>query len=180
MNDRVTDMLLLAADGENGPNALWKIPIKAGTLGEVTSLPAPKGNASWGVGGIAVGKLRLHHFGGRWRTRKRRAAIHQSDRWASEFEIGTGMSTYRRAGYSPTSGDLFAACSDPKNSKADGIYRLDDVGEGNKPRCRATKIAEVSRPTALAFGPDGALYVTALGDDTKSEEGGVVVRVTDF
>jgi hypothetical protein len=55
VNDRVTDALLLAADSENGANSLWKIPIKAGTLGDATSLPVPKGYASWGVGGIAVG-----------------------------------------------------------------------------------------------------------------------------
>ena len=30
--------------------------------------------------------------------------------------------------------------------------------------CRAVKIAAVVRPTALAFAPDGALYVTAFGD----------------
>ncbi len=80
VNDRVTDALLLAADSENGPNSLWKIPIKAGTLGDAISLPAPKGNASWGVGGIAVGSsgyITLASDG----SENAVAAIHQSDRW---------------------------------------------------------------------------------------------------
>jgi hypothetical protein len=41
------------------------------------------------------------------------------------------------------------------------------------------KVADVARPSALAFGPDGALYVTAFGKPTDHESAtGVLLKLT--
>jgi hypothetical protein len=63
-----------------------------------------------------------------------------------------------------SSGDLYAldfAWSDPQ---AGGVYRIDAAEVDGRQSCRAVKIAAVERPTALAFTPDGVLYVTAFGN----------------
>jgi hypothetical protein len=45
-----------------------------------------------------------------------------------------------------------------------GIFRLEDASQPGQPAARAVKVADVPRPTAMAFAPDGALYVTADGN----------------
>jgi hypothetical protein len=180
VNDRVTDALLLATADENRMGALWKVPLKAGTLGDITPLQSAKGSDTRAtIGGIAVGNSGYITVAAEDSENAMLKFVNPID-GSSEFEIETHLSHIVGLCYAPTTGDLFAACSNPKDSKADGVYRLDDVGEKSKPRCRATRIASVAQPTAVACGPDGALYVTALGDATKSEDSGMVLRLTDF
>jgi hypothetical protein len=59
-----------------------------------------------------------------------------------------------------------------------GVFRIDAVSETPAAKCNAVKIADVVRPTALAFGPDGALYVTAFGELDKEESPGVLLKIT--
>jgi hypothetical protein len=79
--------------------------------------------------------------------------------------------------YSPITGNLYAA-SAPRDSQGQGgIFRLDDVGERGAPACKAAKIAKVDNPTALAFGPDGALWVTAIGESDTDAKRGVLMKL---
>ena len=71
--------------------------------------------------------------------------------------------------YSPTSGSLYAA------DFAGGIHRIDDASEPGRPACRTVKVADVSKPTALAFAPDGALYVVTFG---SADDDGTLEVVT--
>jgi hypothetical protein len=52
-----------------------------------------------------------------------------------------------------------------------GLFRLDAAAMGVK----ATKIAGLDKPTALAFAPDGTLYLTVVGpkkaDENAPKEG---------
>jgi DNA-binding beta-propeller fold protein YncE len=59
--------------------------------------------------------------------------------------------------YNPTTASLYAA------DFAGGIYRIDDAGWPGHPECRTVKVADVRRPTSLAFAPDGSLYVVTYG-----------------
>lgn len=81
--------------------------------------------------------------------------------------------------YSP-SGDLYAcdfAWSEPEEG---GVFRIDATTVDGVQGCRAVKIAAVTHPTALRFGPDGTLYVTALGDRTDAAKPatGVLLKIT--
>ena len=70
---------------------------------------------------------------------------------------------------SPKSGNLYVANLPSDDIGRAGVYRMDDAGEPGAPACVAVKIAEVERPTALAFGADGTLYVTSLRDSTSND-----------
>jgi hypothetical protein len=73
---------------------------------------------------------------------------------------------------------LYAANFSATNDRG-GVYRIDDAGESGKPACRAVKVAEAARPTALAFAPDGTLYVVVLGgDDNKDKDSGALLKIT--
>ena len=79
--------------------------------------------------------------------------------------------------YSPITGALYAA--DFGGSRGGGgIYRLEDASELGKPACRMVKVADMSKPTALAFAPDGALYVTTFG--TSDNDGSIEALTGDL
>lgn len=74
-----------------------------------------------------------------------------------ELAMETNLKGLVGLAYSPMSGSLYAA------DFAGGIHRIDDASKPARPACRTVKVADVSRPTALAFAPDGALYVVSFG-----------------
>ncbi len=92
------------------------------------------------------------------------------------LSLGTGLHDISGLAYSPA-GNLYALDISSHDEQAGGVYRLDDARIEGKQACRATRIASVVRPTALAFTPDGTLYVTALGPE-KNKKQGVLVKIT--
>ncbi len=181
-NDRVADALLLAAAGERGPAGLWKVAVRANTIGEIAPFDAVKESEhTAAIGGIAIANSGYIVVAGDSESGSEHHAALRflnpvDGRVALQFQ--TELPNIVGLAYNPTTGNLFAACIDPTDKAADGIYRLDDAGKRGKPACRATQIAALPRPTALAFGTDGTLYVTALGKpDEKNHNSGVLLKV---
>ncbi len=92
------------------------------------------------------------------------------------LNLPTGLSDIIALAYSP-SGQLYAADFSWHNEKAGGIYRLDDARIDGRQTCRPVKIATVVRPYALAFAPDGTLFVTAFGPG-ENEQKGQLLKIT--
>ena len=181
-NDRVADVLLTAAAGENGPAGLWKVVVRANTIGEIAPLnAATESENATAIGGIAIANSGYIVVAGDSEGGSEHHAalkfLNPMDGHVA-LQIQTELPNIVGLAYSPTTGNLYAANYAPGNKSADGIYRLDDAGERGKQACRATKIAATPRPTALAFGPDGTLYFTALGKpDEKNHNSGVLLKV---
>ena len=83
--------------------------------------------------------------------------------------------------YHPKTGLLYAtdfAWMEPKEA---GLYRIDrGAKEGNAP-IKVTKVVSLEKPTAMAFAPDGALYVTTIGapgEEETAAKTGKLVKVT--
>ena len=181
-NDRVADALLMAAAGEHGPAGLWKVAVRANTIGEIAPIDAAKESEHVAaIGGIAIANAGYIVIAA---DAESGAEHHAALKFLNPvdgrvaLQIQTELPNIVGLAYSPTTGNLYAANYAPENKSADGIYRLDDAGKSGKPACRATKIAATPRPTALAFGPDGTLYVTALGrPDEKNHNSGALLKV---
>ena len=72
--------------------------------------------------------------------------------------------------YSPKTGRLYALDSSPSKDGG-GLYRLDAAIVNNRPSVKVVKLADLDGPTALAFWPDGTLYVTTVGKSDAAAAG---------
>jgi hypothetical protein len=94
------------------------------------------------------------------------------------MELATELHDILGLAYSPRSGCLYAIDSSWKGAKNGGLFRIDAATERRAVKCSVVKIAAIVRPTALAFGPDGALYITAVGELNDESTSGVLVKVS--
>jgi glucose/arabinose dehydrogenase len=73
--------------------------------------------------------------------------------------------------YSPKTDKLYAVDFSWSDASAGGLFRL-DIEEDT---VQVTRIAKLDRPTALAFAPDGTLYVTLIGTAHQDGKPGQVI-----
>jgi len=71
--------------------------------------------------------------------------------------------------YSPKTGLLYATDFAWMKPDEGGLYRLDAEQTASGQTVKATKIASLDKPTALAFAPDGTLYITVVGPKKEDE-----------
>jgi DNA-binding beta-propeller fold protein YncE len=67
--------------------------------------------------------------------------------------------------YSPKTGLLYATDFAWMKTDEGGLFRIDASPTGVK----TTKLASLDKPTALAFAPDGTLYITVIGPKAEGE-----------
>jgi hypothetical protein len=180
LNDRVGDFLLVAAPADGASTGLVYVPVRSGTLGD--AVPARLKNVEEGfqIGGITVGTngyvtIAMNALGDPPQP-SRLAFFSPLDR-RIVMQLSTDLQRIVALAYSPKSGNLFVADSPTAGDGRAGIYRIDRVIQPNAAACTAVKIADVRNPTALAFAPDGALYVTASGG-SEGINAGALLKLT--
>ncbi len=75
----------------------------------------------------------------------------------------TGLYDIAGVAFSPKTGKLYAVDFAWMDTTQGGLFRLDMTNAGGKMTVKATKIVSLDKPSSLAFGPDGKIYVTLLG-----------------
>lgn len=84
------------------------------------------------------------------------------------LDIDTGLHDIAALTYSPK-GHLYALDFAWIDTTQGGLFRLDDDGEGG---VNPVKITAIDKPTAMAFGPDGSLYITLIGAVDEGQQVG--------
>ena len=79
------------------------------------------------------------------------------------LNLKTGLHDITGLAYSRATGRLYAVDFAWMKPTAGGLFRLDRVFVDELQACKPTAIAQLDKPTALAFGKDGELYVTVFG-----------------
>lgn len=87
----------------------------------------------------------------------------QTGKLRSNFE--TKLYDITGLAYSPKTGLLYATDFAWMKPDEGGLFRIDASTTGVK----TSKIASLDKPTALAFAPDGTLYITVIGPKGENE-----------
>jgi hypothetical protein len=180
-NDAVSDDLLLTCSG-NGAGEVRRIPLVAGTLTEVERFAGPRDEFQKDAPiAIAVGEsgyVVVGWAGSLEGPQDSRLVFYNPKNGARLMELPMKLYDIAALAYNPKSGNLYAADLAWSKPEQGGVFRIDDASEPGNARCIAVKIADLQHPSALAFGPDGALYVTAWGDTNSKQPQGVLLRIT--
>ncbi len=85
------------------------------------------------------------------------------------LNLETGLYDITGLAYSPKTGNLYATDFAWMATGEGGLFRLDGDQKYPAAAMKAVKIASLDKPTALAFAPDGTLYVTVIGPKKEDE-----------
>ena len=101
------------------------------------------------------------------------------------LELQSDLSNIIALAYHPKTNLLYALDLGSEATSKDpaiaaGLYRIDRSQTADFSRAGTTRIATLERPTAMAFAPDGTLYVTVLGAVTVKEpaKAGQLLKLT--
>jgi hypothetical protein len=181
-NDRVGDMLIMTAQAGREPAGLLQIPVRAGTLGTAARIRVAGADKNSNIRGIAVGTsghlvIASSSLSEADEANKLKFVNPVSRRVV--MQVPTELQRIVALAYSPKSGNLYAANSPATDDGRAGIYRIDGSDLPGDRACTVVRIADVPRPTALAFADDGTMYVTSLGERKSERPGeGVVLKLT--
>jgi DNA-binding beta-propeller fold protein YncE len=177
-NEFVADMLLLALRDGDGLNGVWKVPVRAGMLDTMTPLetkPAASVSVPTALAVSEQGYLLIAADDSS--SPKTRLVFINPTNGQSVLQLQTELREIAGLAYSPKSGNLYALAKAIGNESEQGLFRIDDASMLGQPGVKELKLADIPRPTSLAFAPDGALYITSLGED-GNEGQGALLKIT--
>jgi hypothetical protein len=179
-NRRVPDMLILAVTGADRRSRLWKVPIRTDTFGNPELFSAEANDDSRTVSALVAdqrGFIVAAEFATDGTEQQCQLSFYNPIDSSTALRLPIELREITAIACSPISGNLYAAAITP-DGESPGVYRIDDATTAGRPACKAVKIADVEHPNALAFGPDGSLYVATVDDVDSEHEQGKLLRMT--
>jgi hypothetical protein len=175
-NDKVADALVAAFAATDGKGSLAKIPLRASTLGEPTSLRSAQVVAPMGITVSEQGFIVLGDRDPSADSTRAHLKFLNPITGQPVMELSLELAGLAGLAFSPRTGHLYAIATAASVDTEGGLFRIDSKIESRKPGCEAVKVAAITSPTSLAFAPDGTLYVTDAGkpSDTNMHRGSLL------
>ncbi len=174
----------VTSNGDDTKGWILKItlPIKAGKNQKLAPFIATKTfieeiNAPVGITMSKKGNLVVGQMGAVNKPRDSWLTMYNPATGKGIAKAETGLFDISGVAYSPKTGKLYCTDFAWLAPKEGGLFRLDVSDKDGKVTVTAVKIASLEKPTALAFAPDGTLYVTVNGAanlEAKEKTGKIV------
>jgi DNA-binding beta-propeller fold protein YncE len=155
--------LFISSNGDDTKGWISRLTVKDGKPGTLTPFIASKQETGVdGPTGLTIspdGKLVGVQFGEVNLPGDSLVLVYDPDSGAMESKFKTGLNDLAGVAYSPKTGKLYAVDFSWSVPAKGGLFLLEPAGARMKP----TRIAQLDHPSALAFAPDGTLYVAVVG-----------------
>ncbi len=165
--------IYISSNGDDTKGWVLKADVNGTKLGELTryiatkeavEVDAPVGITMGPDGDIVVGQM-----GEVNKPKDSLLTFYNAKTGKKVLNLETGLYDITALAYSPKTKLLYATDFAWMSSGDGGLYRLDKSNAGGKQAAKATKILALEKPTAMAFGKDGELYITVVGPKKDSE-----------
>lgn len=174
--------IYISSNGDDTKGWVLKSEISGTKFGELTRFIATKEavevDAPVGITMSAEGDLVVGQMGEVNKPKDSLLTFYSAKTGKKLLNLETGLYDITGLAYSPKTKQLYAIDFAWMSPQEGGLYRLDKSNADGKQGVKATKILALDKPTALAFGKDGELYITVVGpkkeDDNAPKEGSLL------
>ncbi|MFN0021519.1 MAG: hypothetical protein ACKVP0_24980 [Pirellulaceae bacterium] len=165
--------IYISSNGDDTKGWVLKADVTGTKFGELTryiatkesvDVDAPVGITMSGEGDIVIGQM-----GEVNKPKDSLLTFYSAKTGKKLLNLETGLHDITGLAYSPKTKQLYAIDFAWMAPAEGGLYRLDKSNADGKQGIKATKILALDKPTALAFGKDGELYITVVGPKKESE-----------
>jgi hypothetical protein len=167
-NEKFGDVLIVPSRADTGSDGLVVIPVRAGMLAEPVAVQLTNPGGDLAIDAITAAKSGYIALAGRAEKSDESsvlAFVNPLDR-SVVMQVPIALERIVALAYNPKTGNLYAANSATSNKSHSGIFRVDATENNGALACKLKKVASVETPTALAFAPNGTLYITVSGQGT--------------
>lgn len=173
--------VFISCNGNDSEGWIAKAAIQDGELGElvpfiktreVTGSAAPAAVTLGRQGQIVVSQMGELHT-----PNDSLLTVYDPKSGGLLMNVATQLHDVTGVAISPQSGRIYAVDFSSMAPEEGGLYRLDLVKDGPETICKPTLLMSLDRPSALAFAPDGTLFITTFGSHTAEAKGGLLVRI---
>jgi hypothetical protein len=182
---QTADAIYVSSNGDDTKGWVLKAPIEANKLTgltgfiatkEATQVDAPVGITMNPKGYIVVGQMGEINA-----PNDSLLTFYSPEDGAMKLNLETGLFDIAALAYSPTE-RLFALDFAWMDSTQGGLFRLEKTEEeGGTQGVKANKLVSLDKPAAMAFAPDGTLYVVVFGTAEEGAENpasGKLLKIT--
>lgn len=179
------DAIYISSNGDDTKGWVLKAPLEANKLTgltgfiatkEATQVDAPVGIAINPDGYIVVGQMGEINL-----PNDSLLTFYASDDGEMRMNLETGLFDIAALAYSPT-GRLFALDFAWMEPAEGGLFRMEkEIQEDGTQGVLARKLVSLDKPAAMAFAPDGTLYVMVFGSPEEGSDdpaSGKLLRIT--
>ncbi len=170
--------IYVTCNGDDTKGWIAKVDLDGSKLGELKRYIATKEqvevDAPVGITISPRGEIVVGQMGEMNKPKDSLLTFYSAKTGQKILNLETGLNDISGVAYSPKTGLLYVTDFAWIAPEEGGLYRLDSEAK-NAGSVKAVKVASLDKPTALAFAPDGTLYITVVGpkkaDENAPKEG---------
>jgi DNA-binding beta-propeller fold protein YncE len=175
----------VTSNGDDTKGWVLRLPVEGTKFGKLERFIATKEqvevNAPVGITLTPRGEILVGQMGAVNKPKDSLLTFYSASTGKKLMNLETGLFDITAVAYHPKSGLLYVTDFAWLEPGEGGLFRVDrGVKDSDKP-IEVKKVVALEKPTAMAFAPDGTLYVTVIGtpkEDETAATTGKLLKIT--